>query len=98
MEAGASALLTWDALAITGLLQTHRYAEAIIRGGDQQLTAADVAQRLDLRLQRQQLLDQPTPPALHVVLDEAVLRRQVSAQVCCGTSCSAWPRWPNART
>jgi len=76
LEFGASALLSWDALAIHGLLQTADYAKAMLTSYGR-ISEADLAQRLDLRLQRQQVLDRQRPPTLHVILDEGLLRRQV---------------------
>ena len=61
---------------VPGLLQTADYARALI-GTVPEVPDAVGDRRVELRLRRQQLLERPGPPDLHVVLDEAVLRREV---------------------
>ncbi|MGH3374265.1 MAG: helix-turn-helix domain-containing protein [Actinoallomurus sp.] len=67
-EEGAEFLKTYQSNVIYSLLQTEAYTLALL-DGDETGTAA--------RLKRQLVLDQPEPPALHVVLDETVLWRDV---------------------
>lgn len=66
-EEGADALKTYQSNLIYSLLQTDAYALALLDNDDE--TAA--------RLKRQQILDRPDAPTLHVVLDEVVLWREV---------------------
>lgn len=76
LEAGAAELSSFDALLVTGLLQTRGYAEAVIRA-DTDLSDDEVQQRVDLRMGRQWVLDREDEPVrLWTVLDEAVLYRQ----------------------
>ena len=75
LEAGAAELSSFDAMLVRGLLQTRAYAEAVIRA-DTDLTDGDVAQRVELRMGRQRILDREDDPVrLTTVLDEAVLYR-----------------------
>lgn len=63
---------------VPGLLQTRRYAQALIEAGR---TLHDPDVRLDSvitsRMNRQKPLEGPDPMALHVLLDEAVIRREI---------------------
>lgn len=61
---------------VPGLLQTPAYARAVIEAPGT-ASPAEVERRLELRLRRQQLLTRDRPPRLHVLLDEAALRREV---------------------
>ncbi|MEV7869192.1 helix-turn-helix transcriptional regulator [Streptomyces sp. NPDC088124] len=61
---------------VPGLLQTPEYAAAI-KTRPASLPAGDIEDHLSLRMLRQKILDRPSAPVYHVVLDEAVLRRQV---------------------
>ncbi|MGW0585590.1 DUF5753 domain-containing protein, partial [Streptomyces sp. NPDC002920] len=62
---------------VTGLLQTPRYARAVLRGGFPHDGEEGLLRRVDLRLRRQSLLERPGGPTLWVVLEEAVLHRAV---------------------
>lgn len=76
LEAGAAELSSFDALLVTGLLQTSEYAEAVIRA-DNDLTDDQVQQRVELRMGRQRILERDDDPVrLWTVLDESVLYRQ----------------------
>ncbi len=87
-EADASVIRQYEALLIPGLLQTEEYATAAIRqyrgrhpGHGQEpaghLSPRMFKTRLEIRMTRQQLLQQPDPPPLFFVLDEAVIRRTI---------------------
>ncbi|MFD5859782.1 helix-turn-helix domain-containing protein [Streptomyces chartreusis] len=77
LETGAKTLRTYEPHYVTGLLQTHGYARAVLRGGFPNDTPEDLERRVDLRLRRQALLDKPDAPTLWVVMEEAVLHRMV---------------------
>ncbi len=70
VENRATRLRSYELSVVYGLLQTEAYARALLRGDEQAVAA---------RLGRQAILsrDDPSPPKLHCVLDEAVLHRQV---------------------
>jgi transcriptional regulator with XRE-family HTH domain len=80
LEAGASVIRTYEAQWLPGLLQTEAYASAVIRLGTYSRRDDDVARRVQLRLQRQQVLTRPDPPKLWAVIDESALRRPVGGR------------------
>ncbi|MEU9043019.1 MULTISPECIES: helix-turn-helix transcriptional regulator [unclassified Kitasatospora] len=67
---------------INGLLQTRAYATAIEMGYARQTDTSDklVEERIEFRLGRQKIMERPSPPLVHVVLDEASLRRIVGGR------------------
>ncbi|MFI6931907.1 helix-turn-helix domain-containing protein [Streptomyces sp. NPDC050287] len=75
LESGAKTLRTYEPQYVTGLLQTHGYARAILRGGFPNDSEEDLERRVDLRLRRQSLLEKADAPTLWVVMEEAVLHR-----------------------
>jgi transcriptional regulator with XRE-family HTH domain len=77
LETGAKTLRTYEPHYVTGLLQTHAYARAVLRGGFPGGSDEELARRVDLRLRRQSLLTRPDAPTLWVVMEEAVLHRVV---------------------
>jgi hypothetical protein len=60
---------------VHGLLQTEAYAHAVVSRGMRGASAADIDRRVALRLERQKYLVAENAPDLHIVLDEAALRR-----------------------
>ncbi|WP_327006857.1 helix-turn-helix domain-containing protein [Dactylosporangium sp. NBC_01737] len=79
LEAAASELRQYDPTIVPGLLQTEDYAAAVFRANPDH-TDEKIARLVTLRLERQRLLARraPRPPALDVILDEAVLRRPIA--------------------
>lgn len=77
-EAEASVIRTFEPQVIPGLLQTPDYAEALLRGGQAHDDGA-IADRVDARMQRQQILNRHQPPEFWAILDEAALRRVVGS-------------------
>ncbi|WP_059005903.1 helix-turn-helix domain-containing protein [Streptomyces specialis] len=75
LEEAASMIRTYEVQFIPGLLQTPDYARACIRLGNPRATDRQVDRRVELRMERQQLLDKPHAPKLWAVVDEAALRR-----------------------
>jgi transcriptional regulator with XRE-family HTH domain len=78
LEADASSLHAYQALLVPGLLQTERYAHAVIRAMRPDADEAEVRRRVAARMARQELLVDPSPPEYWAVIDEAVLHRVVS--------------------
>jgi Domain of unknown function (DUF5753)/Helix-turn-helix domain len=76
LEDGAATIGQHSTSLVPGLLQTPEYAGALV-GSVPGIAEAVRRRRLDLRLRRQQLLARAQPPTLTMVLDEAVLRREV---------------------
>ncbi|GGS06503.1 transcriptional regulator [Streptomyces humidus] len=77
LETGACTLRTYEPHYVTGLLQTPRYARAVLGGGFPSDRDEDLQRRVDLRLRRQSLLERAGAPTLWTVLEEAVLHRMV---------------------
>lgn len=73
MEARASYISTYQAQVVYGLLQTQQYAKAVLNAD----RPCNLEELLAARMERQRILKRETPPALWVVLDEAVLYREV---------------------
>ena len=76
LEAAASAMQEYCAELVTGLLQTEAYARAVMAAAARS-DAEEMDRQVAVRLERQKRLTAPDAPSLWVVLDEAVLRRQV---------------------
>jgi hypothetical protein len=77
LEATATLIRTYELQFIPGLLQTEEYARAVVPLGPGAAHQDQIARRVRLRLERQQLLTRPDPPKLWAVVDEAALRRPV---------------------
>lgn len=76
MESSAVQIDSYDSMIVPGLFQTPAYAKAVIQVGRPELTDAEIARRLELRITRQDVLTrQPDPPTVWSVLDESVLHR-----------------------
>jgi transcriptional regulator with XRE-family HTH domain len=77
LEADASTIGQYSTQLVPGLLQTEAYARAVLQAIRLDANASDIDRRLELRLHRQALLTSENAPEYWVVLDEAVVRRQV---------------------
>jgi transcriptional regulator with XRE-family HTH domain len=77
LEADASTIWQNSTELVPGLLQTQAYARAVLEAILLDAEADDIDRRLELRLHRQALLTSENAPEYWVVLDEAVVRRQV---------------------
>ncbi|MDX2974133.1 helix-turn-helix transcriptional regulator [Kribbella solani] len=77
LEVAASLIRTYEVMFVPGLLQTEEYARAVVQHGKSFLPHKEVAQRVELRVTRQQILTRPNPARLWVVIDESVLHRPV---------------------
>jgi Domain of unknown function (DUF5753) len=80
LESDAASLRSHQALLVPGLMQTEGYTRAVHRAIRPDATEADVERRIKARLTRQNLLTDPNPPEYWVVLDEAVLYRNVGGR------------------
>jgi transcriptional regulator with XRE-family HTH domain len=76
-EHGAESVRTYDSGLVYGVLQTERYARAVIETGAPNIRLAEVDRRVQARLLRQRRLDEPEPLQLLSVMSEAALRQQV---------------------
>src|SRR5262249_47404148 len=78
LETAADSLRLYQSSMIPGLLQTDAYARAMITdAGALDLDDTEVDRRIELRMERQQVLDDDGSLNLWVVFDEAALRRVV---------------------
>jgi transcriptional regulator with XRE-family HTH domain len=77
LEEDASAIWQYSTQLVPGLLQTEAYARAVLGAIRLDSKPGDIDRRLDLRLHRQALLTRADAPEYWVILDEAVVRRQV---------------------
>lgn len=77
LEAEATAITCYSMYYVPGLLQTEEYARALIKAIAPRIEPEVYEQRVEVRLRRQQLLEQGNRPRYRVLLDEAVLHRRV---------------------
>ncbi|MFB8774580.1 helix-turn-helix domain-containing protein [Streptomyces broussonetiae] len=75
LQEAAEAIRTFEIQYVPGLLQTPRYAEAVVERGLPTAPAHEVRRRVELRTKRTQLLDRADPPQLWAIIDESVLLR-----------------------
>ncbi|MFI9530698.1 helix-turn-helix domain-containing protein [Micromonospora rosaria] len=80
LEAAAALIRSYEVQFVPGLLQTRDYARAVVSLGHRRATPDELDRRVDLRIQRQQLLHRPDPPQLWAVVDEAALRRPIGGR------------------
>lgn len=76
LEASAREIRVWQAQLVHGLLQTEAYARAVLSISHQD----DLDALVEARLDRQRILEREDPPVLWLVLDEAVLYREIGGR------------------
>ncbi|BCK57775.1 helix-turn-helix domain-containing protein [Nocardia wallacei] len=74
LEHAAHSIRTFEAQLVPGLLQTEAYTRAVVALGHQE---DEANRRVELRRQRQKILDREGGPTLWAVLDETVLHRPI---------------------
>ncbi|MGH3978945.1 MAG: DUF5753 domain-containing protein [Pseudonocardiaceae bacterium] len=77
LESRATAIRAFDCILLPGLLQTRDYAQAVITAAEWDAAPEQIARWVQLRMDRQAVLHQDTPPGFSVIVDEFVLRREV---------------------
>jgi len=77
LEAAAKRIRAYEQQVVPGLLQTEKYAKAMLHTARPDIDQDEAERRVRVRMQRQSLLIQDDPIELWVVLDEAVLSRPV---------------------
>lgn len=78
IEGLASTLQAYAAELIPGLLQTREYAEAVFRTHLEQ-TETELSGRLDIRMERQAVLNREQPPQFEALISETAIRRVVGS-------------------
>ena len=76
-EAEARSVRNYESLYIPGLLQTEDYARAVITGTLPMASQTQVEQRVQARMERQELLRGDDPLEMWAIVDEAATRRAV---------------------
>lgn len=80
-EHGAESIRAYNAGLISGLLQTKAYALAVMHGGGPSIRLAEASRRVEVRLKRQERLDdQEDPLRLTALIGESALRQQVGGR------------------
>jgi transcriptional regulator with XRE-family HTH domain len=78
-EREAVTLRMWQLELVPGLLQTAGYARALFAAWQPAATGDELDDLVGGRLERQAVLDKAGPPELWVVMDEAVLHREIGS-------------------
>ena len=77
LEAEAESVRWYAPMLVPGLLQTERYARAVISSGLLIAPPGEVERRVQVKMTRQKVLARENPVRLDVVLDEAAVQRIV---------------------
>ncbi|MFE4860778.1 Scr1 family TA system antitoxin-like transcriptional regulator [Streptomyces sp. NPDC056670] len=77
LEESATGVTDYSCTFLMGLLQTPEYAAAVVRASFPRESDDQIKKRVELRMQRHGVLERDTPPALWVIIHEAVLRTVV---------------------
>jgi transcriptional regulator with XRE-family HTH domain len=77
LEAEATGLRSYESVLIHGLLQTPDYATAVLRELHPKDTDDQVLKLVDLRMQRQRILENAPPIEFWLIIDEGAIRRCV---------------------
>lgn len=77
LEARATTIRSFDCIVLPGLLQTREYAEVVITAAEYGAEPAQIARWVQLRMDRQAVLQRETPPRFTAIIDEFVLRREI---------------------
>ncbi len=74
-EARAHTVRYWAPIILPGIIQTPAYATELFKA--MRFDPAKVAERLEVRMSRQAILERPDPPDITIVLWEPVLHHQI---------------------
>lgn len=77
LETAATSIRVYEAQLVPGLLQTPAYARSLFEAALTYRSPREIDRQVEIRMERQRILADEHPPELRVVLDEAVLHRQV---------------------
>ena len=76
-EARAHTVRYWAPIILPGIVQTPAYATELFKA--MRFDEAKVAERLEVRMARQAILERPDPPDITIVLWEPVLHHQIGS-------------------
>jgi transcriptional regulator with XRE-family HTH domain len=79
-ESASFIIRNFQPMLIPGLLQTEEYATTTVKTLRPQATEQEVSTAVELRMQRQQLLQQAETPLMFFIVDEGAVRRAVGGQ------------------
>ncbi|MEU4671849.1 helix-turn-helix transcriptional regulator [Amycolatopsis sp. NPDC023774] len=79
-EETAAAISNFETMVVPGLAQIPEYSRALIHGVNSQLTEREVERLLTARTTRQMIVTRREGPAVHLLLDEMVLRRSIGGR------------------
>jgi transcriptional regulator with XRE-family HTH domain len=79
LEQDATAITSFTTFYVPALLQTEAYTKAIIASIAPKMNPDILRQRVEVRMRRQQRLQEDDPPRYRVLLDEAVLHRVIGS-------------------
>jgi transcriptional regulator with XRE-family HTH domain len=77
LERAADRIRTYQVQFVPGLLQTEDYARGVVLLEHAGEPDAEITRRVNLRMERQEILSQPPAPSLWAVVDDAALRRPI---------------------
>lgn len=77
-ESVASVIRNFEVTVVPGLLQTPDYAKCVIENAG--VDPARIPRSVELRMERQKLLEREQPPETHFIVDESVIRRVVGGR------------------
>jgi transcriptional regulator with XRE-family HTH domain len=79
-ESASYIIRNFQPMLIPGLLQTEEYATAMIRNLSPQVTEQELTTGIEMRMKRQQLLEQRETPLMFFIMDEGAVRRLVGGK------------------
>jgi transcriptional regulator with XRE-family HTH domain len=79
-ESASSIIRNFQPLVIPGLLQTEEYMNAVMRNYSPQATEQELKTGIEVRMKRQEILQQSEMPLMFFIMDEAAVRRLVGGQ------------------
>jgi transcriptional regulator with XRE-family HTH domain len=80
LESAAATIKVFEPLVVHGLLQTEDYARAVEETCGVDAAEDRVDRQVRIRMERQQQVFAEDPPEMWVILDEAVLRREIGGK------------------
>ncbi|MFD0773060.1 helix-turn-helix domain-containing protein [Streptomonospora algeriensis] len=80
LEPEAATLRFFQAEIVPGLLQTPDYARALMRAHPSPVSEEEIERRTELRIRRQEVVFNESPPQIWALLDESVLYRTIGGR------------------